>query len=170
MVQSATNSRMTAAIPAVSLSSLVFVATIAMIVLAASNIFFVARFGGGRLDGAMKMERSTAQWWNERMAQQWKMSAIEQRWKWRWAQWRKDENERDSAKIKMSATAQQWRWRAQRHDEDGEHEGAIKIRVSSARATVGQGPKSFNKTAVVAKALEEYQKSRGQGHDVQDGE
>ena len=34
----------------------------------------------------------------------------------------------------------------------------------------GQGPKSFNKTAVVGKALEEYQKSRGQGHDEQDGE
>jgi hypothetical protein len=32
----------------------------------------------------------------------------------------------------------------------------------------GQRPKSFNTTAVTAKALEEYRKSRGQGHDEQD--
>jgi hypothetical protein len=32
----------------------------------------------------------------------------------------------------------------------------------------GQGPKSFNKTAVTSKALEEYQKSRGTGKDEQD--
>jgi hypothetical protein len=35
-------------------------------------------------------------------------------------------------------------------------------------AMVGQGPKSFNTTAVAAKALKEYWKSRGQGHDEQD--
>jgi hypothetical protein len=31
----------------------------------------------------------------------------------------------------------------------------------------GQGPKSFNKTAVTAEALKEYQENHGQGHDQQ---
>ena len=39
--------------------------------------------------------------------------------------------------------------------------------MSSTRAMPGQGPKSFNKTAVVEKAREEYWKSHGQGHNKQ---
>ena len=47
MVRSATNSRMTGAAPAVSSPSSVFVSAIAMIVVTASDVFFVVGFGGG---------------------------------------------------------------------------------------------------------------------------
>ncbi len=47
MVRSATNSRMTGAAPAVSSPSSVVVSAIAMIVVTASDVFFVVGFGGG---------------------------------------------------------------------------------------------------------------------------
>ena len=105
------------------------------------------------LNGTMKMERLTAQWWDEHNGATMKMSMTSRRWRWVWRRKKGDERGSTAMKMKMKMSSTAWRRRWARlckyedewnsaamkmkmsmtaHEDEDDYNGAIKMRVSSA--------------------------------------